>query len=271
MRRLATVHGRAIDRRLAEAWDRDVPLRHVELSTKYDVAYYALTQRIAATIDACTRNSGLEILDVGCGLGVLSATLAEQGHRVTGIDISQESIARAHLDFGHCAKFRVENVLRLPHEFFGTFDVVVACMVWHNYPHLDDVVAGCRRALKEGGFLVAAVVEPASYLVKHGLPHRYDVERRFDLPLRHTHCCGTHAPVPYYHRPVSAYVRALQRNHFPDAYVVSNAIESELPENDVITFAGTAAARRLREARQPGRQSRHASLPMHVGAEGASA
>jgi len=237
------VQHRLIDRRLAEAWDRDVALRHVELAAHIDVAYYALIERIAAVIRASYGDSA-NILDVGCGLGVLTARLANQGYKVTGIDISRRSIVQARSDFGRVASFRVANVSRLPRDLTRRFDVVVACMVWHNHPRLDAVVAGCRAALKDNGSLVATVAEPQSYLIKQGVHHRYETPKRFDFPLRHTHCCGTHMPVPYYHRPVKSYFTALRRNCFEGVSIASDAAVSLLPQNDVVTFIGSATSRR---------------------------
>lgn len=40
---------------------------------------------------------GLQVLDVGCGGGILSESLARMGAQVTGIDISQENVAVARL------------------------------------------------------------------------------------------------------------------------------------------------------------------------------
>ncbi|MDP4150146.1 MAG: methyltransferase domain-containing protein, partial [Bacteroidota bacterium] len=38
---------------------------------------------------------GAEVLDVGCGNGVISRSLGEQGFRVRGIDVSQKTIEKA--------------------------------------------------------------------------------------------------------------------------------------------------------------------------------
>jgi SAM-dependent methyltransferase len=238
------------DHKIAEAWDRDVDLRHIELSTKYDVAYYALVSRISAAIRTAHRDGAAAILDAGCGLGVLSANLAEQGHKVTGIDLSRRAILQAQLDFGRSARFRVANIARLPRDLSRGFDVVVASMVWHNHPRLGAMVAGCRSALRENGVLIATIAEPRSYLAKQGMDHRYDVPRRFNFPLRHAQCCGTHAPVPYYHRPIEAYLHALSQNHFGDIAIASAEPDDQIARNDVVTFIGHAVT-----DKQPGRDT----------------
>ena len=45
---------------------------------------------------------GIKILDVGCGGGIYSESLARTGANVTGIDVSSEliTIAKGHADFG---------------------------------------------------------------------------------------------------------------------------------------------------------------------------
>jgi SAM-dependent methyltransferase len=48
-----------------------------------------------ALLDALEPLDGKSILDLGCGTGVLSAWLAQRGARVTGIDVSRNSITRA--------------------------------------------------------------------------------------------------------------------------------------------------------------------------------
>lgn len=229
------------ERRLAEAWDRDASLRHFELTTRHDNAYYILIERIALLYEHQV-TIGARILDVGCGLGVLAFYLAEQHHTVTGIDISRVSIAQAQSDFGASATFRVANVVRLPGDLLRCFDVVVASMIWHNHPNLNALVAGCRAALKNGGFIIATVAEPKSYLIKQGVRHKYDTPRRFEFPLRHAYCCGTHTPVPYYHRPIDLYLETLRRNRFVDIDIASDALMGESSRNDVVTFVGSAAA-----------------------------
>jgi len=96
---------------------------------------------------------GLEILDVGCGGGLLAEEFAALGARVTGVDPSVESLetARAH---GRESGFEIDyhqgigEQLPLPD---ASFDAVYCCDVLE---HVDDVgrtVHEIARVLRPGG------------------------------------------------------------------------------------------------------------------------
>jgi ubiquinone biosynthesis O-methyltransferase len=93
------------------------------------------------------------LLDIGCGNGALTASLAKRGAAVTGIDLSESGIAlarAAHPD----VRFEVGSVYDDLRARFGTFDRVVALEV---IEHLFDPRTFLRRAfeaLKPGGRLV---------------------------------------------------------------------------------------------------------------------
>lgn len=95
----------------------------------------------------------LDVLDVGCGGGLLAEEFARLGCRVTGIDPSRKSIEEAQR---HAAAadlmidYRVGRAEQLPTED-GVFDVVYCCDVLE---HVDDVsrsVAEIARSLRPGG------------------------------------------------------------------------------------------------------------------------
>jgi ubiquinone biosynthesis O-methyltransferase len=96
---------------------------------------------------------GTTLLDIGCGNGALTASLATRGAAVTGLDLSESGIAlarAAHPD----VRFEVASVYDDLHARFGTFDRVIALEV---IEHLYDPRAFLRRAfeaLKPGGRLV---------------------------------------------------------------------------------------------------------------------
>lgn len=97
--------------------------------------------------------TGTTLLDIGCGNGALTASLAKRGASVTGMDLSESGIAlakAAHPD----VRFEVGSVYDDLHARFGAFDRVVALEV---IEHLYDPRAFLRRAfeaLKPGGRLV---------------------------------------------------------------------------------------------------------------------
>ncbi|MFJ8545561.1 class I SAM-dependent methyltransferase [Streptomyces sp. NPDC093586] len=95
-----------------------------------------------------------DVLDLGCGTGSLSLLAAEQGHRVTGVDLSPAMVelARAKLA-GHDAAFLVGDAGEPP---VGgrRFDAVLVRHVLWTLPDPGRVLAHWRGLLRPGGRLV---------------------------------------------------------------------------------------------------------------------
>jgi 2-polyprenyl-3-methyl-5-hydroxy-6-metoxy-1,4-benzoquinol methylase len=107
---------------------------------------------------------GREILDFGCGEGVLSTQLALLGGRVTGIDISPELIdiarRRARLDgVEENIRFLVGDIVEMPIEP-ERFDVVICSVVLHHV-NISSVWPRVLSVLKPGGR--AIMVEPVNF------------------------------------------------------------------------------------------------------------
>ncbi len=93
---------------------------------------------------------GERILDLGCGDGALTELIAETGAEVVGVDASADMAAGA-LGRGLDARVMDGQALAFEAEFDAVFSN--AAMHWMTDP--DAVIAGCARALRPGGRLVA--------------------------------------------------------------------------------------------------------------------
>lgn len=100
--------------------------------------------------------SQLQVLDVGCGGGLLSEEFAALGCQVTGVDPSEPSLqaARAHAEAGGLnIRYRSGRGEALPFED-RSFDVVCCCDVFEHVDDLDAVLGEIGRVLKPGGMLL---------------------------------------------------------------------------------------------------------------------
>lgn len=95
---------------------------------------------------------GERILDLGCGTGTLTAQIARQGARVTGVDRSPDMIASAREKYAGL-DFDVADGQAL--NFAGEFDAVFSNAALHWMPRASDVLRGVERALVPGGRFVA--------------------------------------------------------------------------------------------------------------------
>ena len=95
-----------------------------------------------------------KILDVGCGGGILSASLAKAGAQVTGLDLSEASIQIARqyaLEQDLKIDYRYESVHEVVEKQAETFDAVTCMEMLEHVPEPDQIVVACARALKPGG------------------------------------------------------------------------------------------------------------------------
>ncbi|MGZ8408301.1 MAG: class I SAM-dependent methyltransferase [Hyphomicrobium sp.] len=99
--------------------------------------------------------TGIDVLDVGCGLGqaLLQLAAAFPNSRFTGYDISQEAIGRAVQEAASAGLPNVDFVIRDATHMSerGRFDLVLTFDAIHDQPDPAAVLAGIRRALRPGG------------------------------------------------------------------------------------------------------------------------
>jgi 2-polyprenyl-6-hydroxyphenyl methylase/3-demethylubiquinone-9 3-methyltransferase len=98
--------------------------------------------------------SDLAILDVGCGGGILTEALARAGAHVTGIDLSQSSIAVAEQHAksqGLPVEYYCANVEDFTQKHKECYDIVTCMEMLEHVPQPGQIIAACAQALKPGG------------------------------------------------------------------------------------------------------------------------
>jgi SAM-dependent methyltransferase len=102
--------------------------------------------------------SGRDVVDIGCGGGMLVRALTARGARVTGVEISESQLAAAiRDDDGSGARYLVGLAQRLPLED-ASVDVVVFMRALHHVPPADmlDGLREAARVLRPGGAVYIA-------------------------------------------------------------------------------------------------------------------
>lgn len=118
-----------------------------------------------------TTLAGSRCLDIGCGGGILSESLARAGADTTGIDLAEESLTVARL---HQLESTLPGLryLRATAEELaeaepGSFDIVTCMEMLEHVPDPAAVVCACARLLKPGGDLFLSTINRSAraYLV----------------------------------------------------------------------------------------------------------
>jgi SAM-dependent methyltransferase len=111
---------------------------------------------------------GLEILDLGCGLGWFCRFAREQGAaQVLGLDVSEKMLAgaRAATSDGAITYARADmERLELPET---SFDLAYSSLALHYIEDLAGLLAKVRRALVQGGYLIFSIEHPIYMAPRH--------------------------------------------------------------------------------------------------------
>jgi len=98
---------------------------------------------------------GKRVLDVGCGGGILSESMAKAGGSVTGIDLSAPAleVARLHAMEAGISNLNYEccSAEDYADQHAGTYDIVTCMELLEHIPEPENIVQDCRRLLKPEG------------------------------------------------------------------------------------------------------------------------
>jgi 2-polyprenyl-6-hydroxyphenyl methylase/3-demethylubiquinone-9 3-methyltransferase len=154
-------------------------------------------------IDSIAPLAGREVLDVGCGGGILAEAMARRAARVTGIDLAAKPLGVARL---HALEAEIDNIdyREISAEALGDerpagFDVVTCMEMLEHVPQPASVVRACATLLRPGGHAFFSTLNrnPKSWLfgivgaeyVLRLLPRGTHDYSRFIRPSELAHWC----------------------------------------------------------------------------------
>ena len=140
-------------------WDR-----HSEFKPLHDINPLRLDY-----IDSIAGLAGKKVLDVGCGGGILSESMAQRGATVTGIDMGEAplEVARLHLlESGVDVDYRKTAAEELASEQPASFDVVTCMEMLEHVPDPASVIRACHDLVRPGGQVFFSTINrnPKAYL-----------------------------------------------------------------------------------------------------------
>lgn len=127
-------------------WDKDSEFKPLHEINPLRLSY----------IDQHAGISGKQVLDVGCGGGILSESMAALGGNVTAIDLAEKSlkVARLHLlESGQKVDYRCIAVEALAKLVPASFDCVTCMEMLEHVPDPESVVRSCAALVKPGGYV----------------------------------------------------------------------------------------------------------------------
>jgi 2-polyprenyl-6-hydroxyphenyl methylase/3-demethylubiquinone-9 3-methyltransferase len=106
--------------------------------------------------------AGKRVLDVGCGGGILSDSMARKGAQVVGIDLAAKALRVAQL---HALEAQTPNVQyreisaeALAQREPESFDVVTCMEMLEHVPDPASIVRACSRLAKPGGWVFISTI-----------------------------------------------------------------------------------------------------------------
>lgn len=149
-----------------EWWDLEGPFRPLHQLNPARLAY--LRQVIGAHFHRDPAEvrpfTGLSVLDIGCGGGLVAEPMARLGAHVTGVDASDRNIAvaTAHANGQNLSiGYRATSAEELAAEG-ASFDVILALEIIEHTADPASFLASCRRMLRPGGIMVLSTLNRTS-------------------------------------------------------------------------------------------------------------
>ena len=132
-------------------WDRDSEFRPL----------HDINPLRANYIDEHSPVAGQQLVDVGCGGGILAEAMAQRGANVTGIDMGEAplAVAKLHqLESGVEVNYQQSTAEQLAEREAGTYDIVCCLEMLEHVPDPGSVIAACAALARPGGALYFSTI-----------------------------------------------------------------------------------------------------------------
>ncbi len=107
-------------------------------------------------IDQHAHLPGKRVVDIGCGGGILSESMAGRGAQVKGIDLSSQALGVADLhslESGITVEYEEIAAEALAAREPGQYDVVTCMEMLEHVPDPGAIVGACAKLVKPGGWI----------------------------------------------------------------------------------------------------------------------
>ena len=144
----------------AEWWDPEGKFKPLHKFNPIRIKY--IKENIIKEFQLKNKNyplSGINMLDIGCGGGLLSEPMCRLGANVTAIDASNKNIAIANL---HAKKnnLKINYICSSPEKLRTTkkFDVILNMEIVEHVEDVDFFLKSCANLLKKNGLMFVATI-----------------------------------------------------------------------------------------------------------------
>ena len=144
-----------------EWWDVNGKFKPLHMFNPIRIEYITESIKNYYKLDKSKNNflHGLNILDIGCGGGLISEPMARLGANVTGIDASEKNINVAKL---HSKKsgLKINYLNTSPENLtdYEKFDIILNLEVVEHVEDLDLYLSSCSNLIKKGGIMFTATL-----------------------------------------------------------------------------------------------------------------
>jgi 2-polyprenyl-6-hydroxyphenyl methylase/3-demethylubiquinone-9 3-methyltransferase len=107
-----------------------------------------------AWINARAPLAGKNVIDIGCGGGILTESMAKRGATVTGIDLSEKALKVADLhslESGAPVRYKLIAAEAMAEQEAGQYDIVTCMEMLEHVPDPAAIVKACATLVKPGG------------------------------------------------------------------------------------------------------------------------